>query len=167
MIGASAGLAQDIQFVQKLNTDLSHATTYSWRNESPAVNNNLTVDDRLPIDLRLKAAVDRDLQAKGWRLVPSGGDIRVSATNSLTTGQSSELPTSFGQDGGAKSSYALGQGTAFRSQWVNIWIYPAKGEKSLWSSRASNTPSKDLNITLNQVDRSAEKMLAPFPAAGK
>jgi Domain of unknown function (DUF4136) len=157
MIGASAGLAQDIQFVQKLNTDLSHATTYSWRNESPAVNNNLTVDDRLPIDLRLKAAVDRDLQAKGWRLVPSGGDIRVSATNSLTTGQS----------GGAKSSYALGQGTAFRSQWVNIWIYPAKGEKSLWSSRASNTPSKDLNITLNQVDRSAEKMLAPFPAAGK
>jgi hypothetical protein len=154
----SAALAQSVEVVHPLKTDLSHSGSYSWRPVRP------------PADLttyqRLKAAVDRDLQAKGWKLIPTGGDITLYAETSIVpAGRPNTLPneTAFG----GESGYKISQTTAFKQRTITISVYPTEGRDVMWRSRAANIPSKDLNITLDQMDQFSDQMLAPFPAAGK
>jgi hypothetical protein len=154
----SAAFAQSVEVVHPLKTDLSHASTYSWRPVMPPAD--------LTLYQRLKAAVDRDLQAKGWKPVPAGGDISLWAVTTIQpAGRPNNLPneSAFGGECG----YKVSQTTAFKQRTITISVYPTDGRDLLWRSRAANIPSKELNITLDQIDQFTNQMLTPFPAAGK
>jgi hypothetical protein len=43
---------------------------------------------------RIQTAVDKQLQAKGWQLVPSGGSVTVFATDNLHNQKETRLPIS-------------------------------------------------------------------------
>jgi hypothetical protein len=155
---ASTAFAQSIEVGHKLTADLSHAKTYSWRQLMPPKD--------LTLYLQLKAAVDRDLQAKGWQLVPNDGDISLDAlTLILPTPAPSQLPnqTAFG----GKSGYTISQKSAFRVREVKISVYSKQGKDLLWRSTATSIPVKDLNQTFDQIDQFTGQILTPFPAAGK
>jgi len=61
---------------QKVETDYDHSVnfaqvhTYSW--------GHVHATDPL-FEGRIREAVDRDLQAKGWQQVPTGGDVTLTA----------------------------------------------------------------------------------------
>src|SRR5271170_8203571 len=65
-------------FADNVRTDYDHSAnftqyhTYSW--------GQVQTSDPFYVD-RIKQAVDQQLQAKGWQLVPSGGSVTILATD--------------------------------------------------------------------------------------
>src|ERR1700712_296117 len=96
-----------VLFSQQVKTDYDRATdfnqykTYSWE--------KVQTQDPLWVD-RIKDAVNGDLTAKGWTMVPSGGDVSVVAIE-MTKNQQS-LDTFYnGFGGGWRWGGGLGDAT--------------------------------------------------------
>lgn len=67
---STAGFAQQVQTDYDHSVDFSRYHTYSW--------GHIHSSDPL-FEPRIREAVDRALQAKGWQEVPDGGDVMVMA----------------------------------------------------------------------------------------
>lgn len=99
-------LAGSCAFASNVRTDYDHNAkfenihTYSWGKVKTS--NPLYKD-------RVKAAVDKDLQAKGWQLVPSGGNATVFATDMVKTEQEAETMYS-GMDDDMDGALGVGWG---------------------------------------------------------
>lgn len=84
-----------VAYGDEVKTDYNHKTnfsdfhTYSWGDVKTA--NPFFVD-------RIKDEVNRDLQAKGWQMVPSGGDVTIFAHGNINNQQ--ELETYYNGFGG-------------------------------------------------------------------
>src|SRR3989475_13006968 len=84
-------------FAEQVKTDYDHSAnfgqykTYSWE--------KVQTKDPLLVD-RIKDAVNSTLAAKGWTLVPSGGDVEVFAIE--TTQNQQTLDTFYNGFGGGR-----------------------------------------------------------------
>ena len=96
-------------FAASVRTDYDHSAnfanykTYSWGAVTTA--NPLN-------EARVKAAVDADLQADGWQLMPLGGAATIIATGTVKNEQ--ELETMYDGMGGG---YGLGGGWGWGGGW--------------------------------------------------
>src|SRR5258705_132996 len=70
LLAATASYAQQVKTDYDRGTDFSQYKTYSWE--------KVQTQDQLWAD-RIKEAVNSDLAAKGWTLVPSGGNVAIVA----------------------------------------------------------------------------------------
>jgi hypothetical protein len=168
-VGLILGLAT-ISFAQQVNTDYDHSAnfgqykTYSWE--------RVQTKDPLLVD-RIKDAVNSTLAAKGWTLVPSGGDVEVFAIE--TTQNQQALDTFYNGFGGGRRWGGFGGGFGDSTTTVETYklgtlvidLFDAKTEKLIWRSSSSDTLSDKADKNTKNLDKGVNKMFQHFPPAPK
>src|ERR1700720_4144281 len=128
-------------FAQQVKTDYDHSAnfgqykTYAWE--------KVQTKDPLQVD-RIKDAVNSTLAAKGWTLVPSGGDVEVFAIE--TTQNQQTLDTFYnGFGGGRRFGGGFGDATTTTETYqvgtLVVDLFDAKTKKLVWRSSSSDTLS--------------------------
>lgn len=163
-------------FADTVKTDYDHGAdfskfhTYSWGKVNAA--NPFYVD-------RIKQSVDKQLQAKGWQLVPSGGEATIIATDRVHNEQ--ELETMYdGMGGGWGGGWGWGgwggggggigdATTSTVNQRVGklvVDMFQGSSKKLLWRGSVSADLSNKSDKNTKDLDKSIGKMLKDFPPKG-
>ncbi|HEV2272617.1 MAG TPA: DUF4136 domain-containing protein [Acidobacteriaceae bacterium] len=166
-------------FADNVKTDFDHGAdfskfhTYSWGKVTTA--NPFYVD-------RIKDAVNRDLQSKGWQMVPSGGDATVFATDRVHNEQ--ELETMYdGMGGGWGGGWGwggwggmggggMGEATTNtvnqRVGHLVVDMFESNSKKLLWRGSSTADLSNNSDKNTKNLEKDVDKMLKNFPPkAGK
>src|ERR1700730_14677311 len=154
---------------QQVKTDYDHSAnfgqykTYSWE--------KVQTKDPLMVD-RIKDAVNSTLAAKGWRRVPSGGDVEVFAIE--TTQNQQPLDTFYNGFGGGRrwgGFGGFGDATTtvdtYKVGTLVVDLFDAKTEKLIWRSSSSDTLSNNADKNTKNLDKGVNKMFQHFPPAPK
>ena len=169
-IATSIGLALFLataSFAQQVKTDYDHSAnfgqykTYSWE--------KVQTKDPLLVD-RIKDAVNSTLAAKGWTLVPSGGDVEVFAIE--TTQNQQTLDTFYNGFGGGRrwgGFGGFGDATTtvdtYKVGTLVVDLFDAKTEKLIWRSSSSDTLSNNADKNTKNLGKGVNKMFQHFPPA--
>ncbi len=180
--GAAALLFSATLAFADVRTDYDHQVnfsnyhTYSW--------GQVKTDDPLA-QSRVKAEIDKDLQAKGWQLVPSGGQTMVFVTDNIKTEK--ELETnydSFGGGWGGGWGYRGfrgfgggfgpgGFGTSTTQQvdqqvgHLVVDIFESSNHNLLFRGIADNDLGNNADKNTKNVDKNIDKIFKKFPGQGK
>src|SRR5437870_7682548 len=151
-------------FAEQVKTDYDHSAnfgqykTYSWE--------KVQTKDPLLVD-RIKSAVNSALTAKGWTLVPSGGDVEVFAIE--TTQNRQTLDTFYNGFGGGRRWGGFGDATTtvetYKVGTLVIDLFDAKTEKLIWRSSSSDTLSDNADKNTKNLNKGVNKMFQHFPPA--
>jgi hypothetical protein len=151
LLSGSFALANNVRTDYDHGANFSSYQTYSWG--TVKTSNPLNED-------RVKAAVDKDLQAKGWLLVASGGSTTVFATGNVKNEQEAEtMYDGMGGGGVAAGAGAVGVALAVDSAWAasarRIQLWKISGSDillSIFSTRRAITfCSAEWQITISQI----------------
>jgi hypothetical protein len=166
-IAASIGLTAVLataSFAQHVKTDYDHSAnfgqykTYSWE--------KVQAQDPLLVD-RIKDAVNSTLAAKGWTLVPSGGEAEVFAIE--TTQDQQSLDTFYNGFGGGRRWGGFGDATTtvetYKVGTLVVDLFDAKTEKLIWRSSSSDTLSDNADKNTKNLGKGVNKMFQHFPPA--
>ncbi len=166
-IAASVGLMlvlATVSFAQQVKTDYDHSAnfgqykTYSWE--------KVQTIDPLLVD-RIKDAVNSTLAAKGWTLVPSGGDVEVFAVE--TTQNQQTLDTFYNGFGGGRRWGGFGNATTtvetYKVGTLVVDLFDARSEKLIWRSSSSDTLSDNADKNTKNLGKGVNKMFQHFPPA--
>jgi hypothetical protein len=140
LIGSSAAA-----FAGNVRTDYDHSAnfsqynTYSW--------GKVTTSNPFYVT-RIQQAVDKQLQAKGWQLTPSGGAVTVFATDQIHSQQ--EIQTMYDGLGGG---WGLGWGWGAWG-WSGGWAGPELG-----TSTTTTTDQQVSNLVIDLFEGSSKKLL--------
>jgi hypothetical protein len=165
IVALFAGLA----YAAEVKTDYDHSAdfsqvhTYSW--------GQVSTTDPFYVD-RIKQEVDKDLQAKGWQMVPSGGDVTVFAKGNVHNQQ--ELETyynGFGGGWGGRWGWGGWGGpwnttTAVTNQKVGMLvvdIFNGHSKNLMWRGSAEADLSKSEEKNTSSLDKDIDKMFKDFP----
>src|SRR6266566_845391 len=154
-------------FAQQVKTDYDHNAnfgqykTFSWE--------KVQTKDPLMVD-RIKDAVNGALSAKGWTLVPSGGDVEVFAIE--TTQNQQTLDTFYNGFGGGRRWGGFGgfgdATTIVDTYQVGTLVidpFDAKTENLIWRSSLSDTLSNNADKNTKNLDKGVNKVFQHFPPA--
>ncbi len=148
-------------FASRVSTDYDHAAkfgsykTYSWT--KIATVNSIW-------DARVKNAVNKELAARGWTQVPSGGDVSVVAVASTRTEQ--QLYTNYNGFGGRRFGGFGGATTTVDNYKVGtlvVDIFDAGSKNLIWRASASDTLSDNPEKNTKNLDKGVQKMFSHFP----
>jgi hypothetical protein len=140
LIGSSmAAFAANVRTDYDHSVNFSQYNTYSWGK----------VHTSNPFFAsRIQGAVDQQLQAKGWKLVPSGGAVTVFATDNIHNQQ--EVQTMYDGWGGG-----WGYGWGWRHWgWSGGWADPGFG-----TSTTTTTDKPISNLVIDLFEGSSKKLL--------
>jgi hypothetical protein len=149
---------------QKVETDYDHSVnfsqyhTYSW--------GHIHATDPL-FEGRIREAVDRDLQEKGWQQVPSGGDVTVTA---VAIKRNRKEYTTF-YDGLGPGWGWHGWGTGMATATVEnipvgtllVDIYDTKSRHLVWRGLARDQLSDKPEKNTQKLDKAVDKLFSKFP----
>ena len=145
------------------NTDFRQYKTYSWE--------GIQTRDALLVD-RIKAAVNADLETKGWRLVDTGGDVAVMAME--TTQDHQTLNTFYDGFGGGwrwRGFGGFGESTTtvdtYKVGTLVVDFFDAHTKKLIWRGSASDTLSSKSDTNIKNLDKGVHKMFSHFPPGEK
>lgn len=178
LIGSAVtALAGNVQTDYNHTVNFSQYTTYSW--------GQVKTTDPFYVN-RVQEGVNKQLQAKGWKLLPSGGSVTVFATDKIHNQQ--EIQTMYdGLGGGWGGGWAWG-GWGWGGGWgpgfgtdvattstINqnvgnlvIDIFEGNSKQILWRGIASENLSTNDSKNTKQLDGDIAKMFKGFPPkAGK
>jgi hypothetical protein len=154
----SAAFTQDVQRDYDKKANFSQYKTYEWgkvQTTNPLWQRRITDD------------ADKDLQAKGWQRVQSGGDVVLTAVGASHTEQ--EYQTfytglgprwhwrGFGPDEATTTVYSYKVGT------LVLDMYDAKGDQLIWRSSASDALSDKPEKNEKKLEKAIDKMFDKFP----
>jgi hypothetical protein len=155
------GIAQEVHTDHDKKASFSQYKTYYW--EKVQTTNPLWQQ-------RITDAVDKDLQAKGWQKVQSGGDVALTAVGSTKTEQ--EYQTFY--TGLGPRWYWRGFGPdvtttvqTYRVGMLVLDMYDAKTNRLIWRGTASDTLSSKPEKNENTLDKAVDKMFEKFPPEEK
>jgi hypothetical protein len=163
LILAAISFAQDVKSDYDHSANFSQYKTFSWE--------KVQTKDPLLVD-RIKDAVNSALSAKGWTLVPSGGDVEVFAIE--TTQNQQTLDTFYNGFGGGRRWGGFG-GFGDATTTVDTYqvgtlvvdLFDAKTEKLIWRSSSSDTLSDNPDKNTKNLGKGVNKMFQHFPPAPK
>jgi hypothetical protein len=170
-IAAAVGLVlvlTAVSFAQDVKSDYDHSAnfsqykTFSWQ--------KVQTKDPLLVD-RIKDAVNSSLSAKGWTLVPSGGDVQVFAIE--TTQNQQTLDTFYNGFGGGRRWGFGGFGDAtttvdtYKVGTLVVDLFDGKTQKLIWRSSSSDTLSNKADKNTKNLDKGVNKMFQHFPPTPK
>ena len=163
LILAAISFAQDVKSDYDHSANFSQYRTFSWE--------KVQTKDPLLVD-RIKDAVNSALSAKGWTLVPSGGDVEVFAIE--TTQNQQTLDTFYNGFGGGRRWGGFG-GFGDATTTVDTYqvgtlvvdLFDAKTEKLIWRSSSSDTLSDNPDKNTKNLGKGVNKMFQHFPPAPK
>ena len=161
LILAAVSSAQDVKSDYDHNADFSQYKTFSWE--------KVQTKDPLLVD-RIKEAVNSALSAKGWTLVPSGGDVEVFAIE--TTQEQQTLDTFYNGFGGGRrwgGFGGFGDATTtvetYKVGTLVVDLFDASTEKLIWRSSSSDTLSDKADKNTKNLDKGVNKIFQHFPPA--
>ena len=163
LVLGAVSFAQDVKSDYDHSANFSQYKTFSWE--------KVQTKDPLLVD-RIKDAVDSALSAKGWTLVPSGGDVEVFAIE--TTQNQQTLDTFYNGFGGGRRWGGFGGfGNAtttvdtYQVGTLVVDLFDAKTEKLIWRSSSSDTLSDNPDKNTKNLGKGVNKMFQHFPPAPK
>jgi hypothetical protein len=154
-------LVTTLAFSREVRTDYDHHAnferyrTYSWAKvETP---NSLW-------DERVKEAVDKALQSKGWQQVPDGGDVSIVAVG--TTNEKRTLRTFYdGFDGWMWGGFA--DATTYEDTYqvgtLIVDMFDTRTKKLIWRGTASDVLSSKPDKNVKELEKAVDKMFEHFP----
>jgi hypothetical protein len=155
----AASFAQQVKTDYDRTTNFGQYKTYSWK--------KIETKDPLWVD-RIKSDVDASLTAKGWKQVPSGGDVSLVATE-ITTNQPT-LNTYYNNFGGFGRGF---RGGGFGDSTTTVENYKVgtlvldmsdtQTNKLVWRGSASDALSNKSDKNIKNLDKGVQKMLKNFP----
>jgi hypothetical protein len=161
LVLTAVSFAQDVKSDYDHSADFGQYKTFSWE--------KVQTKDPLVVD-RIKDAVNSALAAKGWTLVPAGGDAEVFAIE--TTQDQQTLDTFYnGFGGGRRWGFGGGFGDAtttvetYKVGTLVVDLFDAKTETLIWRSSSSDTLSDKADKNTKNLDKGVNKMFQHFPPA--
>lgn len=150
-------------FADHISVDYDHAEnfnqikTYSW--------SKIQTKDSLWDD-RVKDAVDKQLAAKGWTEVPSGGDIALVAVEKTSVHQ--QYDTFYDGFGGFRRwGGGLGETTTtvdnYKVGTLVVSMFNPNSKQLIWRGTSSSDLSGNPNKNTKKLDKDVEKMFKQFP----
>lgn len=151
---------------QKVETDYDHSArftqyhTYTW--------GHVASSDPL-FESRIRDAVDRALQAKGWRLVPEDTDADVTVTAVAMKKSQKEYTTFYDDLGPGWRWRGWGMGMATTSiQDVPVGtlivdMYDTSSKGLVWRGVARDTLSDKPEKNTEKLQKAVDKMFDKFP----
>ncbi len=152
---ATTVLGIDIRTDFDHHVSFSSYKTYSWA--------KVDTPDPLWND-RVKEAVDRELKAKGWTELPSGGDVSIVAVG--TTREKPTLRTFYDGFGGWIWGGFADATTYVENYTVGtlvIDLFDTSTKKLIWRGSASDVLSGKPEKDEKKVDKAVDKMFEHFP----
>ena len=164
LIGSSmAAFAGDVRTDYDHTVNFSEYNTYSWGK----------VQTSNPFFVaRIQQAVDKQLQAKGWTLMPTGGSVTVFATDNIHDQQ--QVQTMYDNMGGGWGGPGFETGIATTTTTdqnignLVIDLFAGSSKKLLWRGLATENLSSNEDRNTRMVDGDINNMFKNFPPkAGK
>jgi Domain of unknown function (DUF4136) len=162
VISAVALMLTPAVFAKAVAVDYDHSEnfnqlkTYSWKTVSTA--NSLW-------DKRVKDGIDRELIAKGWMEVPSGGDIQLVAVEKTSVQQ--EFDTYYNGFGGRRWG-GMGESTtsldSYKVGTLIVSIFDGRSKQLIWNGTTSNDLSSNPDKNVKQLDKDVHEMFKHFPS---
>ena len=159
LVLTAVSFAQDVKSDYDHNANFTQYKTFSWE--------KVQTKDPLLVD-RIKEAVNSALSAKGWTLVPSGGDVEVFAIE--TTQEQQTLDTFYNGFGGGRrwgGFGGFGDATTtvdkYKVGTLVVDLFDAKTEKLIWRSSSSDTLSDKADKNTKNLNKGVNKMFQHFP----
>lgn len=165
VFGTSAIVAANVKTDYNHQFDFSQVHTYSW--------GQVTTSNPLYVQ-RIKNEVNRDLQAKGWQLVTSGGSVVIFAKGRVHNQQELEtyyngLGGGWGRGWGWRGWEGGGFGeatTTTTNQPVGmlvIDIFSSISKDLLWRGASQENLSRKSEKNTRNLDKDIDKMFDKFP----
>lgn len=149
-------LAGDVKTDYDRSANFQQYKTYSWQ--------RIKTRDPLMVD-RIKSAVNASLQSKGFREVPSGGDISIMA-NEITRDKQT-LNTYYDDFGGGWRWGGFGDATTttetYKVGTLVVDLFDTNAKKLLWRGSSSDTLSDNSDKNIKNIDNDVKKMFQKFP----
>lgn len=149
-------------FADHVAVDYDHAAnfdsvkTYSWSKVHTA---NSIWDDRV------KDAVDKELAAKGWTQVPSGGDVAVVAVEKTSIHQ--QYDTFYDGFGGWRRWGGIGDATTtvdnYKVGTLIVSMFNGNSKQLIWRGTSSSDLSANPDKNTKKLDQDVQKMFKHFP----
>ena len=135
--------------------NFTHVKTYSWSKVSTA--NSLW-------DKRVEDSIDRELTAKGWTKVPSGGDVQLVAVEKTSVHQ--ELDTYYDGFGGRRFG-RMGESTtsvdSYKVGTLVVSMLDSRSNRLVWRASASSDLSDNPSKDTKNLNKDVDKMFKQFP----
>lgn len=156
----AGSLAQEIKTDYDRNADFSHYKTFSFE--------KIETEDPLWVE-RITAAIGRELTAKGWTQVASGGDIAIIAIRMTTDRRTLDhfydtYPGGWGWRWGSGYPDAPTTPETYTVGTLVIDLFDRKTKALLWRGSARRTLSDSSTTTIKNFDKSVEKLFKGFPS---
>jgi len=149
-------------FADNVKTDYDHSAnfnqvkTYSW---AKIKTKNSLWDDRL------KGAIDKELAAKGWTQVPSGGDVSLVAIEKTSIQQ--QYDTFYDDFGGFRRFGGFGESTTsvdnYRVGTLIVSMFNRDSKQLIWRGTSSSDLSGNPDKNTKKIDKDVAKMFKNFP----
>lgn len=167
LLVAACASSPTVQTDSNPQVDFSQFHSYTWV-EDPRGITSLA-------EQRIRADVDAQLQAKGWTMMATGGQIGVVAR--VSTQQKQDIDTYYqapmyagwGWRGGWAYGGAYGVGypaTTVRNYEVGtlvVDLFDMANKQSIWRGTASKTVPQSIEQINTAIDTAIVKMFAKFP----
>ncbi len=144
------------------SVDFGRYHTYSWI--GVRAGNSLWQD-------RIMTAVNSQLAAKGWTMVPNGGDAAVSAFGKVS--QQDTLETFYdgfpgwGWRGWGGMGMSTTEAVPERVGNLTVDVFDGNTKKLIWRGESSDTLSGKPDKNDKKLDKSVAEMFDKFPPKGK
>jgi hypothetical protein len=137
------------------SANFSQVKTYSW---SKVYTANSIWDDRV------KDAVDKELAAKGWTQVPSGGDVALVAVEKTSIHQ--QYDTFYDGFGGWRRA-GMGESTttvdSYKVGTLIVTMFEGNSKHLIWRGTSSSDLSGNPEKNTNKLDKDVQQMFKKFP----
>jgi Domain of unknown function (DUF4136) len=149
-------------FADNVKTDYDHSAnfnqikTYSWAKVE--TKNSIWND-------RVKDAIDKQLAAKGWTQVPSGGNVSLVAIEKTSIQQ--QYDTFYDNLGGFRRFGGFGESTTsvdnYKVGTLMVNIFDGNSKQLIWRGTSSSDLSGNPDKNTNKLDKDVAKMFKNFP----
>jgi hypothetical protein len=137
------------------SANFSQVKTYSWSKVHTA---NSIWDDRV------KDAVDKELAAKGWTQVPSGGDVALVAVEKTSIHQ--QYDTFYDGFGGWRRA-GMGESTTtvdnYKVGTLIVTMFEGNSKHLIWRGTSSSDLSGNPEKNTKKLDKDVQQMFKKFP----
>jgi hypothetical protein len=149
-------------FADRVAVDYDHAVnfkqvkTYSWSKIRTA--NSIW-------DERVKDAIDKELTAKGWTQVPSGGDVALMAVEKTSVHQ--QYDTFYDGFGGWRWGGGIGESTTsvdnYKVGTLIVSMFDGSSKQLIWRGTSSSNLSGNPDKNTKKLDKDVQQMFKHFP----
>jgi hypothetical protein len=155
----AAALADQVTVDYDHSANFGNYHTYSWQKVKTA--------DSI-WDARVKEAIDKELAAKGWTQVPSGGDLAVVAIETTHTEQ--QLNTYYNGFGGRRWG-GFGDATTtvenYKVGTLVLDMFIGSSKILIWRGTSSSALSGNPEKNTKNLDKDVQKLFGHFPPTTK